>query len=201
VKKTLQKYILVICSLFSTIGCQSDNTINGEFIKIEFDINKSLLSAIPVTIENAFHVTYPVDFTEIDKTDFKMIKTAIESDSTSFFQLSPIAVYKSSGGSTSILSKIISEEEVFDKIDTTYYNVLANNFETRYIEQSKIKINGINTIQYIITTTEVVLIKLIFHVRDFYYQLDYIIPISIYEEKLKSIESSIGSIHKKKEFK
>jgi len=62
-------------------------------------------------------------------------------------------------------------------------------------------INGINTIQYIITTAEVVLIKLIFNVRDFYYQLDYIIPKSIYEENLKSIESSIGSILNNKEAK
>jgi hypothetical protein len=197
----INKTFLIIVLLFSIISCRSNNKINDGFVKAIFNVDSNLLSKTPTTIDNIFQITYPLDFNQIEEIDFQKIKTAIESDSTSFFQLSPLAIYKSSGGSTSILSKIISEEDVFNEIDTTYYNVLADNFETKYIDQNKIKINGINTIQYIITTTEVVLIKLIFNVRDFYYQLDYIIPIYIYEEKLKSIESSIGSVLKNKEGK
>lgn len=197
----INKTILIIVLLFSIISCRSDNKINDGFEEVKFNVDANLLSKTPTTIDNIFQITYPLDFNEIEEIDFQKIKTSIESDSTSFFQLSPLAIYKSSGGITSILSKIISEKDVFDEIDTTYYNLLANNFETKYIDQSKIKINGINTIQYIITTTEVVLIKLIFHVRDFYYQLDWISPVSIYEEKLESIESSIGSILDTKEVK
>jgi hypothetical protein len=90
---------------------------------------------------------------------------------------------------------------VFNEIDSTYYNVVVDNFKTKNINQGKFKINGIKTIQYIITAQEIVLIKLIFNIKGFYYQLDYIIPLSNYEEKLRSIESSIGSIFEIKEDK
>jgi len=192
---------LIIVLLFSIISCRSNNKINDGFVKVIFNVDSNLLSKTPTTIDNIFQITYPLDFNEIEEINFQKIKTSIKSDTTSFFRLLPLEVYKSSSGSTSILSKIISEKDVFNEIDTTYYKLLANNLETKYIDQNKIKINGINTIQYIVTTTEVVLIKLIFNVRDFYYQLDYIIPKSIYEENLKSIESSIGSILNNKEAK
>ncbi len=191
----LQKSILLIVSLFSTIGCVSENKINDEFTKIEFDINTNLLSETPETIDNVFQITFPLDFNKIDDINFQKIKTSIDSDTTSFFQLSLLAVYNSINGGSSILSKIISKKDVFNEIDSTYYNLLVVNFRTKNINRSKIKINGIKTIQYIITTEEVVLIKLILNIRGFYYQLDYISPLSIYKEKLKSIESSIGSIH------
>jgi len=197
----INRTIVIIVLLFSIISCNSNNKTFDEFEEVKFNVKANLLSQTPTIIDNIFQITYPLDFYEIEEIDFQKIKTSIESDSTSFFKLSPLAINKSPGGITSILSKILSENDVFDKIDTTYYNVLADNFETKYIDQSKFKINGINTIQYIITTTEVVLIKLILHVRDFYYQLDCVIPISIYEEKLKSIESSIGSIVDNKEAK
>lgn len=191
----LQKSILLIVSLLSTIGCVSENKINNEFTKIEFDINTNLLSETTETIDNVFKITFPLEFNKIDNINFQKIKRTIDSDTASFFQLSLLAVYNSVSGGSSILSKIISKKDVFNEIDSTYYNLLVTNFRTKNINQSKIKINGIKTIQYIITTTEIVSIKLILNIRGFYYQLDYIFPLSSYKEKLKSIESSIGSIH------
>ena len=197
----IRNTISIIVLLLSTISCSPDNKINDGFTEVVFNVDSNLLSKTPVTIENIFQITYPSDFNKIDDINFQKIKTVIESDTASFFRLSPLTVYKSSSGSTSILSKIISEENVFNKIDTTYYNLLANNFEIKKVNQGKIIINGIKTIQYIITTQEIVLIKLIFILKGFYYQLDYIIPLSIYKENLRSIESSIGSIFEIKEDK
>lgn len=191
----LQKSILLIVSLLSTIGCVSENKINNEFTKIEFDINTNLLSETTEMIDNVFQITFPLEFNKIDNINFQKIKRTIDSDTASFFQLSLLAVYNSVSGGSSILSKIISKKDVFNEIGSTYYNLLVTNFRTKNINQSKIKINGIKTIQYIITTEEIVSIKLILKIRGFYYQLDYIFPLSIYKEKLKSIESSIGSIH------
>jgi len=196
-----QKHTLIIILLLSTISCSSNNKIDNGFTEISFNVDENLLSNTPEMIENIFQIKFPVDFNKIDDINFQAIKTAIDSDTTSFFQMSLIAVYKSLSGSTSILSKILSDKNVFNEIDSTYYNVVVDNFKTKNINQGKFKINGIKTIQYIITAQEIVLIKLIFNIKGFYYQLDYIIPLSNYEEKLRSIESSIGSIFEIKEDK
>jgi hypothetical protein len=197
----LLKYTLLIILLLSSISCSSDNKIDDGFTEIAFNVDENLLSNTPEMIENIFQVKFPVDFNKIDDINFQAIKTAIDSDTTSFFQLSLLAVYKSLSGSSSILSKIISDKNVFNEIDSTYYNMVVDNFRTKNINQGKIKINGIKTVQYIITAQEVVLIKLLINVKGFYYQLDYIIPLSKYEEKLRGIESSIGSIFEIKEDK
>ena len=193
------KYVLNIVLLLSTISCGSDNRINDGFTEILFNVDKNLLSKTPTTVENIFQITYPLDFNKIDDNNFQKIKTSIDSDSSSFFQISLLTVYNSLSGYSSILSKIISEKNVFNELDSNYYNLLVDNFRTKNVNKGKIKINGIKTIQYIITTPEIVLIKLIFNLKGFYYQLDYIIPLSIYEENLRSIESSIGSIFEIKE--
>ncbi len=197
----IQKHISIIVLLLSTISCSSDNNIHDGFTEIAFNVDTSLLSNTPEMIENIFQIKFPVDFNKIDDINFQAIKTVIDSDTTSFFPLSLLAVYKSSSGSSSILSKILSDKNVFNEIDSTYYNMVVDNFKTKNINQGKFKINGIKTIQYIITAQEIVLIKLIFNIKGFYYQLDYIIPLSNYEEKLRSIESSIGSIFEIKEDK
>ncbi len=197
----IQKHTLIIVLLLSTISCSSNNKIDNGFTEISFNVDENLLSNTPEMIENIFQIKFPVDFNKIDDINFQAIKTAIDSDTTSFFQMSLIAVYKSLSGSTSILSKIISDKNVFNEIDSTYYNMVIDNFNTKNINQGNFKINGIKTIQYIITAQEIVLIKLIFNIKGFYYQLDYIIPLSNYEEKLRSIESSIGSIFEIKEDK
>lgn len=195
----INKTILIIILLFSIISCSSNNNINNGFEEVILNVDSNLLSKTPTTIDNIFQITYPLDFNKIDDNNFKKIKMAIESETTSFFRLSPLVIYKSSNGNTSILSKIISEENVFNKIDTTYHNLLAENFRTNNINIGKIKINGINAIQYLINTKDTVIIKLILNVNNSYYQIDYIIPLEIYEKELKKIESSIGSIIKIKE--
>jgi len=193
-----QNNSLIIILLLSTICCSSDNKIDDEFAIVDFNVNKNLLSDIPVIVDNILQITFPLDFNTIDANNFQKIKTAIDSDTNSFFQLSLLTVLNSSSGCSAILSKIISENYVFDELDSTYYNLLADNLKTDNIIKSKIKINGIKTVQYIIITPEIVIIKLIINKQELFYQFDFIIPLSNYEEKLRSIESSIGSIIDKK---
>ena len=192
-------YMLVIIMLFSTISCDSNNEINDEFVIIEFNVNNNLLSDKSALIENIFQITFPTDYNKIENVNFQKVKSIIDFDTTAYFQLSLVTIYNSLSGCSAILSKILSENNVFNEIDSSYNNLLFDNFKTKNINKSKIKINGINSIQFIITTIDKVIIKLIFKIKGFYYQLDYIIPFSIYQEKLKSIESSIGSLNKQKE--
>ena len=126
----IQKHTLIIVLLLSTISCSSNNKIDNGFTEISFNVDENLLSNTPEMIENIFQIKFPADFNKIDDINFQAIKTAIDSDTTSFFQMSLIAVYKSLSGSTSILSKILSNKNVFNEIDSTYYNV------ARYLQWS-----------------------------------------------------------------
>ncbi len=200
-KKVLHKNIFVLMFLLASVSCSSESKQNDKFVEIEFNVDNKLLSDKSKIVDGNFDIHYPEGFNSIVGNNFNRIKATIDSDSTSYFPLSLLSIHNTVSGSSSILSKIQATSEVFNKLDSNYTKLLSKNFNTKNINQSHIKINGIKTIQYIITTNEIVLLKLIFKVMENYYQLDYIIPLTEYEKELKSIESSIGSIIKKTEVK
>jgi hypothetical protein len=191
--------ILLSVILFQSIGCTYENKGSDDFQNIVFNVNTNLLSAKRSLINNKLELRMPIDYHKIDDDKFLAVKKTIESDSTTFFKMSLLSVFNSPNGSYSLTTKIISDKNVFEEVDSTYYGLLVENFKTRNINIGKIKINGINVIQYLITTNNTVIIKLILNVKDSYYQIDYIIPLEIYEKELKFIESSIGSIIEIKE--
>ena len=66
-------------------------------------------------------------------------------------------------------------------------------FSTENINIANLKINNIDVMQYLITNDAHVTFKL-FISSKYSYQVDYIIPLEIYKEELRKIESSIGTI-------
>ncbi|MEE9573442.1 MAG: hypothetical protein V3W20_10370, partial [Candidatus Neomarinimicrobiota bacterium] len=176
-----------------------ENKGSDEFQNIVFNVNTNLLSAKRFLINNKLELRIPIDYHKINDDTFLTVKKTIESDSTAFFKMSLLSVFNSPNGSYLLISKIISDKNVFEEVDSNYYELLVENIKTRNIDIGNVKINGINVIQYLITTNDTVIIKLILNVKDSYYQIDYIIPLEIYEKELKFIESSIGSIIEIKE--
>jgi hypothetical protein len=191
---TVQRFFLIFVIVFSVVSCGSTNQTQNKFKRVDFAVDLDLLSQFPAVVEEAFEICFPEDFVELDELNFKVLKSAIDSDSTSFFPLSLQSVYQSQDGCASLLSRIVSDVEVFDKLGSEYSILLTENFSTDNVHRGKLRINNINTVQYIVTNSDIVLIKLLFLVNRSYFQLDYIIPFTVYESKLKSIESSIGSI-------
>jgi len=191
--------LLLSVILFQSIGCTYDKKGSDDFQIIVFNVNTKLLSAEQSFFNKKLEMRLPVDYHQIDNDKFLTVKKSIESDSTAFFKLSLLSVFNSPNGSYSIISEIVSDKNIFEEVDSTYYELLAENFKTTNINIGKVKINGINVIQYLITTIDKVIIKLILNVNNSYYQIDYIIPLEIYEKELKKIESSIGSIIEIKE--
>ncbi len=191
------KIIIVFSVIFlQSIGCTYEHKGFDDFKNIEFNVDTELLSSLPLVIEDVFELRIPKDWYKLNDDNFIKFKNVIESDSAAFFKISLLNVFNSPNGSYSIISKIISDNNVFEKIDSTYITLLAENFKTNNINIGRININGINTIQYLISTKDKVIIKLILKIKKSYYQIDYIIPLEIYEKELKKIESSIGSINK-----
>jgi hypothetical protein len=193
--------IVLSVILFQSFGCTHENKKSDDFQNIVFDVNTNLLSTKRSIINNKLELRMPIDYSKIDDDKFLIVKKTIESDSAAFFNMALLSVFNSPNGSYSVISKIVSDKNVFEEVDSTYYALLVENFKTENITIGKVKINGIDAIQYLISTNDTVIIKLILCVKDSYYQIDYIIPLEIYEKELRSIESSIGSIFEIKEDK
>lgn len=193
--------IVLSVILFQSFGCTHENKRYDDFQNIVFDVNTNLLSTKKSIINNNIELRMPIDYSKIDDDKFLIVKETIESDSAAFFNMALLNVFNSPNGSYTVISKIVSDKNVFEEVDSTYYALLVENFKTKNITIGKVRINGIDAIQYLISTNDTVIIKLILCVKDSYYQIDYIIPLEYYEKELRSIESSIGSILEIKEDK
>ena len=109
-------------------------------------------------------------------------------------------VFKSKNGALLIISQVQSKVNDFGYIPPDYKELLTQQFSIKDIPSLKFPINEIPILQYLINTDEFVIIR-IFIDSIANYQIDYIIPRNIYEKELKKVESSIGSINKRKEIK
>jgi len=150
--------IVLSVILFQSFGCTYDKKGSDDFQIIDFNVNTKLLSVERSFFNKKLEMRMPVDYNQIDYDKFLTVKKSIESDSTAFLKLSLLSVFNSASGSYSIISKIISDNNVFEKIDSTYISLLAENFKTNNINIGRININGINTIQYLISTNDKVII-------------------------------------------
>ena len=196
-----KKIIILSIILFQSFDCTHEDKRSDDFQYLIFDVNTNLLSTQRSTINNKLELKMPRDYSKIDDDKFLIVKKTIESDSTAFFNMALLDVFNSPNGSYSVISKIVSDKNVFEEVDSTYYALLAEIFKTKNIIKGKVRVNGIDVIQHIISTNDKVMIKLILNVENSFYQIDYIIPLEYYEKELRSIESSIGSIFEIKEDK
>ena len=163
--------------------------------EIKFNIDQTLLSKSSY-IDSNFFISFPNNITSLDIELFNQYKSVIESDSTSYFSLKLIKALTSEDNLSCFITKVDYDGNILNSLDTSYFNALQNNFSTKNVVVGKFIYNEFDIIQYIITTSELVRIKLFIINLNDYYQIDYIIPYSLYEKNLKSIESSIGSLNK-----
>jgi len=76
----------------------------------------------------------------------------------------------------------------------SYQNLVRQNFPTAKLEQGQFRHNNIDFFQTLIMTTNTVIFKLVIPRDHRSLQFDYVIPQNIYIDKIRAIESSIGSI-------
>ena len=118
-------------------------------------------------------------------------------DQNSFLKLNLLRAYGSDSNFGILINEII-DDNVFKKIEESdYFEQIKNNFKSSKIDIGKYLYNDIRFTQVIVSSANLVTIKLIIDINNKFYQLDYLIPTPDYKNLVKSIESSIGSIVKK----
>ncbi|MBT4033445.1 MAG: hypothetical protein HOE61_01705 [Candidatus Marinimicrobia bacterium] len=105
---------------------------------------------------------------------------------------------RSTSGMVVTVSSIDSLETVSKILDDNYLEQLKTTFSTQSVIRNKVSINNISTVQFIVTSEDYVNIKLFLIFEPSIFQVDYFIRSDQYYELLEQIESSIGSISRKK---
>lgn len=189
----LKLLFLILLFISSVYGCQNSN--DQEFKSIDFKLNKSLISSNSVLLGSTFNFNPPKVFNPVSAEQFSAVKKTIEGDSSAFFRLKLHNVFTNPKMGSIIISQV-KTDDIFAQLDSSYTTLLEHNFKTKNINKAKIKINTIKSVQYLITTAELVNIKLFISSNNTVFQIDYLILKQAYANMLSDIESSIGSITK-----
>ena len=184
--------------MFFIISCNTDD-FDQKNDAMQFYVDTSLL-ANSIYLENSnISLRPPIDWILFSEHESTQLSIAIK-DGDNIFEILLRNVFKSQNGALMIISQVQSKINNFGYIPPDYKELLKRQFSIKDIPSLKFPINEIPILQYLINTDELVIIR-IFIDSISSYQIDYIIPRNIYEKELKKIESSIGSINKKKEKK
>jgi len=196
------KYIIPIVaiklSIFLLISCNADD-FDQKNEPMQFNVDTSLISTSIYLEDSNILLRPPIGWDEISDIEFEQMSKSIQ-DSKNIFNIHLKKAFKSAEGALLIISRIQSKADNFGYIPPDYIELLTDQFNVEHIPFDVFEINQLPIRQYLINSPIVVIFKLfVSSASD--YQIDYIIPKRIYENELKKIESSIGSINKQKENK
>jgi len=189
----IPKIIIILIMFLYMIACSNNSNGNSDFPPLEFNVNPDLLS-LPLSIDKSFSIRMPSDWSEVKAESFNAVKKVINSDTSSFFRLELLKIFKSAQGASCVISKAVDEIYLFDLLNADFENGLKLNFQTEDVNKGVFSLNGNNTIQYRVINENIIVFKLFCHIINNFYQIDYFIPKRIYQEEICKVESSIGSI-------
>jgi hypothetical protein len=175
------------------IACKDNPSADDNYAHLDFNVDSSLLS-FPTYIDSTFSIRMPLDWLELSQELFDKAKSAIDNDTTSFFQLELLKAYISETKTSCAISKVKNESELFAYLDEDFLQKLKESTQCDDIQVLRFLLNGNKTTQYRIIGKNIVTFKLYLSVKSDFYQIDFFIPYLIYKGEISKIESSIGSI-------
>jgi len=185
----MYKILIIIITLICSC---SDSTSNNQqdFEKINFNVNENLISD-PFIFDNSFIMSVPnIVFKNSDA--FNALNNHLKMDDNSYFPFGLIDVF--SNDNILIYIGQIEQSDLFSKLNSNYIEALKETYNVESINMGKFNINEVNVVQYMFNDEKSFTIKLYINILDKFYEITYILNASIYEDSLKYIESSIGSI-------
>ena len=188
----LKKLLSVVFILISIISCSEK--IGKETKSISFNINSSLLG--PIYKESQFSFQPPKNCTPISSDLFTQLQKNIsENMHFSDFKVIPKEIFANQDSSFFCnFSKVIATKKTPNKVKIFYQSILEKYSNTK-IDTASFKYNDFMFNQIIVSSHKNILIELIINSKNQeIFIIDYLIPNKIYPQKIRAIESSIGSI-------
>jgi hypothetical protein len=181
------------------ITCGRGNEAAQQNEELSFVVLDSLLGPSFTDTAIAFSFHPPKGWEKVpDSTMKKARHTIVEMvGQDSSISVTPVSFFVDPhGGSVCCLSQLTvlkGGARIFEKLNE-YGTRILKKFPASKIDEGSYRVNDVNVFQYLITDDERVMFKLLCcSPQGRMFQLDYIVPRSMYAQQIKAIESSIGS--------
>lgn len=167
--------------------------------EMTFRIDSNLLGEKYVNQTIGFIFSPPRDCKPLPESIVDKVKDTLKTtySSVDFLKIDPVKFFLNQETQFACLISILQDLTESDTVISNYQQALKNQNQNSQIKQTKFFYNGFTIYQTLIMTETTIQFKLVIpQPSQKSFQIDYIIPNSIYVEKIEAIESSIGSIKK-----
>lgn len=191
----MRNVVLILIVVIIILGCGKEETKHAD---ITFNVNETLLSSMKLFPEINISFKPPVNWKEIDKEMLNKIQNRITEtkDSTELNPL-PIKIFMDMERSCTCFVSLFNSTLLANDLMENYLNDFRSDNHEVSLSEGSFSHSGIDFHQIIFSKENNITIKLIStNVDQQVFMVDYVVPSKYYEEELRSIESSIGSIKK-----
>jgi hypothetical protein len=190
-------FMLMLVVSFSVHTC-GNREKSDTYSELIFEIDSTLVGPEIKLEEFNLAVSPPAGWTALDLNLQDSLKAVVLSrlSGGEGFLIDPLEIiWEPKTSSILSISRIELREDSVQIKD--YYSVMEQTFTDQSLNKGYFKSRELPFTQYLIQGNSQVAFKLITHTdENAYIQFDYVIPLNHYMDRLKAIESSIGSIHK-----
>jgi len=178
---------------FIVFGCVKEETKHAD---ITFDVDEALLSSKNIFPDININFHPPINWEEIDHELLNTIQSKVSDaqDSTGIDPV-PIKIFMDMERSCTCFVTTFKSSLLAKDIIENYLNDFRLVNHKIDLNEGSFSHNGIDFHQIVFNKEDFTSIKLIANVIDQkVFTIEYVVPTQYYEEELRSIESSIGSI-------
>jgi len=183
--------------LILIISCSSDKTTTTDNIEVlQFQVDSTLLN--PIFTDTALNMQFcpPKNWRQMPPDSVALVRASLSSMDAPQEKLQVKEVFlNTSQKSFAALSTFENGSDSLIQQMLTHYERIFNKSKAwNSVKKSSFKINDFTAHQFLLTNKDWVSFKLLFtEPNPIPFQLDYTMPLATYVEKVKILESSIGS--------
>ncbi len=186
------RIFIILLIVYQIINC-GEKPQSNEFPNLIFRNDESLVPQV-INYDN-ISLSIPSNLEKIVGDKYLNIEKNIETLDSSYFKTDVLSIYQSLDGMVCIISKIVDEKLIYDRLGKEFELGLTKSFGTKETKRGQFLINGLETVQFISNRGKIVNYKLYIDVmKKNCYQIDYFVPIENFVKLQMYMEASISTI-------
>ena len=188
------RFLTLICGILGLCLLSCSQDLKHDYLPVDFTVNADMLGTSYHSQHPSFSIDYPRDVHIVDSIEVLNFRESIQADTNAYLKITLLDMKRADSGLVVTISLIDSLESASNILDDSYLEQLKTTFSTNSVIRNEVSINQIPTIQFIVTSKDLINIKLFMLFEPNIIQVDYFIRSDQYYALLEQIESSIGSI-------
>lgn len=195
----MRNFIIVLFIVVMILGCAKEQATT-KFAEIIFNVDQSLLAEEYICSDAGISFHPPKNWEQISSELLNSVKdNLVTSKDTSNIKIIPLNIFMNMKKSFTCFLSTFESELIADDLQENYLDEFRMINQDLSLNEGSFAHNGLDFHQFIFTKDEIITIKLITAKNEQkVFMIDYILPTRYYEEELRAIESSIGTIKKTK---